>query len=146
MKHRYYNILAVCSFVIIVICLLSGFINRDPGHVAESLVKHRSQILHRTLSGELPLQEAEKQLRQIEGETLLAQDLEMLKKNGHRAEESEKPYFKSITKKKKLFHYITYEAEILWNSGNTVTGGVYNIVLKDDSGRFILTILETAKL
>lgn len=145
MKRGYYNLLAAAALVVMVFCFFSGFSAKDPREAAKALVVQRAKILRSASSGAIPDTEAEKQLRQIEGEGLLSKDLKELR-SGLPPERSCSVKVREIEQKKKLFCYTTYQAEILWDSGNTVSGGIYNLVIKENNGEYILTILEMAKL
>lgn len=144
MKRRYYNLMAIAALAVILFCLLSGFSPQDPDETAELLASQRSKILKSTHEKKISVKEAEKRLRRIEGEGLLAKDLEKLQR-GQWESSYGMPKFKEIRQKKKVFPYITYQAEILWDRGDAVTSSVCNVVLKEENEKYILTILETAK-
>ncbi len=145
MKKRYYNILAVPAAAVIFFCLFSGFTSEDPSNAAESLIDQRAHILQSALRNDIPYEEAEKKLRKIEGETLLKEDLESLQ-DGRRDHLSQaySIKIKEIKLKKQMFQYTTYEANILWDNHFQTAADLYHIVIKEENGRFVLTIFEPA--
>lgn len=147
MKKRYYNLLAIPALIVIVFCIFSGFSSQNPQSTAKSLIDQRAKILQNAATGEIPARAAEKKLRQIEDEALLQSDLEELQKK--KSPNDEKLYavkFKEMTKKKQFFHYITYQADILWDMGSSTSQCSYNVVIKEENGSFRLTVFEPTKV
>lgn len=147
MKKRYFNLLAVPALAVIVFCLFSGFSSQDPQDAAKSLIDQRTVILQSFSRGELPYAEAEKQLRRIEDETILEEDLSDLSDKGFSdASVTCSVGFKTMVKKKQFFQYITYEAEIVWDTKSSASEALYNVVVREDSGGYKLTVFEPSKL
>ena len=147
MKKRYYNLLALPALTVIVFCLLSGYSDQDPKDAARTLIDQRMKVLQSAAQSEIPRGEAERLLREIEDDALLSRDLTELRNSGRVA--PDKLYsvkFKDMTKKKSFFQYTTYQADIVWDMGQSTQQAVYNVVLKEDNGHFRLTVLEPIKV
>ncbi|MCQ4635840.1 hypothetical protein NE619_03795 [Anaerovorax odorimutans] len=147
MKKRYFNLLAIPALAVIVFCLFSGFSSQDTQDAAKSLIDQRTVILQGFSQGEIPYAEAEKRLRRIEDETILEEDLaDLSDKELFDASRMCSVDFKTMIKKKQFFQYITYEAEIVWDTGTSSSEALYNVVVREDNGRYKLTVFEPSKL
>lgn len=147
MKSKYFNLLALPALVVIAFCLFSGFSPQDCREAAMDLVEQRTLILQGVARGEIPRDEAKNQLRSIEAETLLKEDLDKL--SDPSAAETGTAYsavFREIKKKKQFFQYITYDADIEWDTGTSTFGALYNIVIKEEDGSYKLTLFEPVNL
>ena len=149
-KNQYFYLLGIPALAVIFFSLLTGIADPEPDRIVQSLVKDRIRILANVSSGNLHSEVAEHRLRQIERDAVLNEDLSnMSKTSGHvRSEQDERENhfcfitFKELKRKKTMFEYITYEARIQWDSGDSVWTGIYNIAIQKDAEKFFLTVFE----
>ena len=147
MKKRHCNLLAVPAAAVIVFSLFSGFSAGDPEYRAEALLKTRTEIFKSIIHKEISPQEAEKQLRAIEAESLLADDIMSVREGDMQALwASSRLKVKELKKKKKFFEYYTYDGKIVSTENASPAGSFYNIVVKEDDDEFKITVLEPSNV
>lgn len=168
MKNLSSRIISAMALAVIILCLLGGFSRLDPEHMAKSLLNRRISILQDALGGQIAKQAAEEQLRQIEDEALLAQDLGILaqltdqnakKQNRTKKDSKETALLEKkaclgtigeIQQKKQYYQYTTYEAK-LWPNGHSLqedgkAAVLCNVVVKKEDRTFFLTVFERENL
>ncbi len=142
-KKQYVYLLGIPALAVILFSILSGISTSDPDQAVQSLIKERTSVLTAAACGNLRPEAAEKLLKQIEQDEVLFRDRKRLRRY------SEAGAFcftrvKHLRRKKTMFRYITYEAEIQWDRGDSVRSGLYNIALQKEADRYRLAVFEPA--
>lgn len=135
-------LLGLCAFSVICFCLFSGFSIKTPEKAVQSLIQKRTAVFQNLAAKNISRSEAETQLRRIEGDKALRQDLERIEDSHEKTDTFIFVKCKELKQKKQFFQYTTYEAEIQWDCGYAISSENYNLVIEKQPGGFKLIVFE----
>lgn len=141
-KRNRHCLLGLCALSVICFCLFSGFSVKNPENAVRSLIQQRTAVFQNLAANNISRGEAERQLRQIEGDEALRQDLERIGDSHAKTDAFLFVKCKELKQKKQFFQYTAYEAEIQWDRGYAVSSENYNLVIEKQPGGFKLIVFE----
>lgn len=139
-----YRKLMLPSLIVIVASLFTGFGVQEKQAVVARLLEDRAFILQRAYYGEMDVDEAERQLYQVETQPLLREDIAALRKTDYcDLDIIEKLEVGQLQPQMSMFENLSFEGRLTWYmqglSGNYIYDGNYYILLKSCSGKWKLS-------
>lgn len=139
-----YRKLMLPSVIVIAVSLLTGFGVQEKRDTVASLLTDRAFILQQAYYGEISADDAESQLRKVETQPLLKEDVTRLRTaDFSELEIIEKLEVKDLQQKMTMFDNISYQGHLTWYmrgmEGNYITESDYYILLDSGSGKWKLS-------
>lgn len=136
--------LMVPSLIVIAVSLLTGFGVQEKQDTVTALLTDRAAILQKAYYGEITADEAESQLRKVETQPLLKEDVTALRTaDFSEMDIIEKLEVENLQQKMTMFDNISFQGYLTWYmrgmSGSYISEGEYYILIKSSSNQWKLS-------
>lgn len=142
--RKYYKLYILPAIIVIIAGFFSGFSGQSYSQIAENLLRERTDLLQNAYYGGISMDQAEKNLGQIETYPLLSEDVGYLRDMGATDLDRVKSMeFIEITQESKLFPYVSLTVTIRWHMNGAgedyISTNEYFVILKSINNGYVLT-------